>query len=178
VEEDFMKRWMVGMLGFLLAVCSAQSDEWVIRVHRTDASGIGEALGTITASQNAYGTLLTPDLNGLEPGVHGFHVHQKPECAPAEKDGKSVPGLAAGGHYDPTKSGRHEGPYGNGHIGDLPPLYVARDGAATVPVLAPRVKLADLEGRSLMIHAGGDNFSDEPKKLGGGGARSACGVVK
>jgi Cu-Zn family superoxide dismutase len=29
-----------------------------------------------------------------------------------------------------------------------------------------------------MIHAGGDNYSDHPEKLGGGGARIACGVVK
>jgi Cu-Zn family superoxide dismutase len=28
-----------------------------------------------------------------------------------------------------------------------------------------------------MIHAGGDNYSDEPAPLGGGGARVACGVV-
>jgi len=173
-----MKRWLIGLLGLLLAVCSAQSSELVIEIHRTDAGGVGEAIGTITASTNAYGTLLTPDLKGLEPGIHGFHVHQNPDCGPAEKDGVSVPGLGAGGHYDPTKSGSHEGPYGNGHIGDLPPLYVAADGTATVPVLAPRVKLADLKGRSVMIHAGGDNFSDQPQKLGGGGARSACGVVK
>jgi Cu-Zn family superoxide dismutase len=29
-----------------------------------------------------------------------------------------------------------------------------------------------------MIHEGGDNYSDKPKPLGGGGARIACGVVK
>jgi Cu-Zn family superoxide dismutase len=29
-----------------------------------------------------------------------------------------------------------------------------------------------------MIHAGGDNYSDQPVPLGGGGARIACGVVK
>jgi superoxide dismutase, Cu-Zn family len=28
-----------------------------------------------------------------------------------------------------------------------------------------------------MIHAGGDNYADAPKPLGGGGARVACGVV-
>ena len=173
-----MKKWMIGIFGFFLAVCSAQSGELVIKIHRTSADGVGEELGTVRASKNAYGTLFTPDLKGLEPGVHGFHVHQNPSCQPAEKEGKTVPGLAAGGHYDPTKSGRHEGPYGNGHIGDLPPLYVAADGSASVPVLAPRTKLTDLEGRSIMIHASGDNFSDQPKKLGGGGARSACGVVK
>jgi Cu-Zn family superoxide dismutase len=29
-----------------------------------------------------------------------------------------------------------------------------------------------------MIHAGGDNYSDTPKPLGGGGDRLVCGVVK
>jgi Cu-Zn family superoxide dismutase len=28
-----------------------------------------------------------------------------------------------------------------------------------------------------MIHEGGDNYSDQPKPLGGGGARIACGVI-
>jgi Cu-Zn family superoxide dismutase len=89
-----------------------------------------------------------------------------------------VPGLAAGGHYDPAGAGRHAGPYENGHLGDLPALYVDANGKANNPVLAPRLKLSDLKGRSLMIHAGGDNYSDNPKKLGGGGARMACGVLK
>jgi Cu-Zn family superoxide dismutase len=35
----------------------------------------------------------------------------------------------------------------------------------------------DLKGRSLMIHQDGDNFSDQPEPLGGGGPRVACGVV-
>ena len=86
--------------------------------------------------------------------------------------------LAAGGHYDPTKTDRHAGPYGNGHLGDLPVLYVDKEGQASLPVLAPRLKVADLNGRSLMIHAGGDNYSDLPEKLGGGGGRIACGTVK
>ena len=44
-------------------------------------------------------------------------------------------------------------------------------------VVAPRVRLSDLPGRALIVHAGGDNYSDEPAALGGGGARVACGVV-
>jgi Cu-Zn family superoxide dismutase len=51
-------------------------------------------------------------------------------------------------------------------------------GAATVPVLAPRLKLAELKGRALMIHAGGDNHADHPQPLGGGAARMACAVIK
>jgi Cu-Zn family superoxide dismutase len=56
-------------------------------------------------------------------------------------------------------------------------LYVAPDGSATLVLLAPRLKVKDLTGHSLMIHAGGDNFSDEPAALGGGGARVACGMI-
>jgi len=46
-------------------------------------------------------------------------------------------------------------------------------------VLAPRLKrLEELKGHALMVHAGGDNYADQPKPLGGGGARVACGVIK
>jgi Cu-Zn family superoxide dismutase len=149
-----------------------------LKVNLVNEQGVGKEIGTITASDSKHGLILTPQLSDLAPGLHGFHVHDKPDCSPAMKEGKAVPALAAGGHYDPVNTGKHEGPYGNGHLGDLPPLYVAADGKATLPVLAPRLKVAEIKGRSLMIHAGGDNYSDAPAPLGGGGARVACGVVK
>ena len=173
-----MKRLLIAILGLLMASVSAHAEELVVQMHLIDSAGIGRAIGTIEASSSQYGTILTPNLSGLSPGLHGFHVHQTPNCGPGEKEGKQVPGLAAGGHYDPAGTGRHEGPYGNGHLGDLPALYVDANGQASHPVLAPRLKVSDLKGRSLIIHAGGDNYSDYPEKLGGGGARVACGVVK
>lgn len=164
--------------GLLLTVGSAWAADITVDIQSLDEGGVGPSIGTITVSSSPYGTIFTPDLNGLTPGLHGFHVHENPSCAAAMKDGKSVPGLAAGGHDDPAGTGRHEGPYGEGHLGDLPPLYADQNGKATLPVLAPRIKVSDLKGRSLMIHAGGDNYSDSPQKLGGGGARVACGVIK
>ena len=157
---------------------STNAEELIVHMHRIDSAGAGKAIGTTTVSSSRYGTLFTPELNELTPGLHGFHVHQNPSCEPGEQEGNPVPGLAAGGHYDPAGSGKHEGPYGNGHLGDLPALYVNENGQATQPVLAPRLKIADVKARSLMIHAGGDNYSDHPEKLGGGGARIACGMVK
>jgi Cu-Zn family superoxide dismutase len=29
-----------------------------------------------------------------------------------------------------------------------------------------------------MVHAGGDNYADQPAPLGGGGARVACGTIR
>ena len=90
-----------------------------------------------------------------------------------------VAALAAGGHLDPQKTGKHLGPYADGHLGDLPAIYVTDDGMASYPVLAPRLKkISEISGKALMVHAGGDNHSDHPKPLGGGGERFACGVIK
>jgi len=149
----------------------------VVPMHSVNEHGIGPSVGQITVSESRYGLVFTPDLKGLAPGLHGFHVHQNPDCGPKEKDGKMVAALAAGGHYDPEKTNRHGTPWGDGHLGDLPPLYVDPNGSATQPVLAPRLNMADLKGRSLMVHAGGDNHADHPAPLGGGGARVVCGVT-
>lgn len=149
-----------------------------VTLHRISPEGVGDAIGEVELADSDHGLLLTPSLEGLEPGVYGFHVHQNPSCEPAENaEGNVVAGLAAGGHYDPGESGEHAGPYGGGHLGDLPALGVNAEGRARVPLLAPRLSVEDLAGRSLMLHAGGDNYSDEPAPLGGGGARMACGVV-
>ena len=149
----------------------------IIPINLTATNGVGASVGSITLNNTRYGLLLTPDLRGLTPGFHGFHVHQNPDCGPGEKNGAVTPGLAAGGHFDPGQMGKHEGPYGEGHLGDLPPLYVGQDGVANVPILAPRLAVSDVWSHSLMIHAGGDNFSDNPSPLGGGGPRLACGVI-
>ena len=173
-----MLKTVLVLLSILLISGSVFAEDVTIKVSLVNDQGVGKEIGTITASDSKYGLVLIPQISDLAPGLHGFHVHDKPDCSHAMKEGKAVPALAAGGHYDPANTGKHEGPYGNGHLGDLPALYVAADGKATLPVLAPRLKVADIKGRSLMIHAGGDNYSDAPAPLGGGGARVACGVVK
>ena len=157
---------------------SAALADMVVNMQLVDDKGVGASVGQVTISESKYGLVFTPSLQGLAPGIHGFHLHQNASCAPQEKDGKMVAAGAAGGHYDPASSKVHGAPWGEGHLGDLPPLYVAADGTAVQAVLAPRLKLADLPGRALMLHAGGDNHADHPAALGGGGARIACGVIQ
>lgn len=171
---------MKKMIAVLLSVASASvCADVVVPVNLADEKGVGARVGQVTINESKHGLVFTPALQGLTPGVHGFHLHQNPSCAPKEKDGKMVPALAAGGHYDPKSTNQHGTPWGEGHLGDLPPLYVGADGSATQPVLGPRLKLHDLKGgRSLIIHAGGDNHADHPAALGGGGARMACGVIE
>ncbi len=141
--------------------------------------GTGKPIGVVTITESKSGLVFTPNLTNLPPGSHGYHVHEMASCGTSEKDGKKVPAGAAGGHYDPTGAKHHAGPSGDGHLGDLPPLVVTDNGGASTAVTAPRLtKLSEVKGKALMIHAGGDNFSDQPKPLGGGGDRIACGVIQ
>jgi len=165
-----------------IAISPANAGEIEASINFTSETGIGESIGSISAQDTEYGLLLTPALSGLVPGIHAFHVHTNPDCGPAEKDGKLVPGLAAGGHYDPQNTGRHEGSHRNSlgdlPLGDLPPLVVNSEGNATAPVLAPWLTTEDLQGRSLIIHLHGHNHADSPLPPSGEAPRLACGVFE
>lgn len=173
-----MKTWRIGMgMAAALFSAAAASAEMTVALNIVDASGASTPVGTVRIVETPYGLAFYPTLKGLPPGLHGFHVHENPSCAPAVQNGQPVAALAAGGHYDPQATKRHGEPWGDGHLGDLPALFVAADGSASNAVLAPRLKFADVGKRALMVHAGGDNHADHPAPLGGGGARIACGVI-
>lgn len=164
--------------GCALAGAPARA-ELSVTLHEVNEQGTGKPVGAVTVAASDHGLVFTPDLKGLSPGIHGFHLHANPSCDPKEENGKVTPAGAAGEHHDPEKTGRHGAPWGDGHLGDLPALYVDAQGAATQPVLAPRLKTLDqIRGRTLMVHRGGDNHADHPEPLGGGGARIACGVIQ
>ena len=143
-----------------------------IQVRKTSTDGIGKHIGTIKAQNTVISVagrkeqalLLTPDLRDLPPGPHAFHVHSQPDCGSAEQEGTMVAGLAAGPHLFLQAHGKT---YGY-HLGDLPDITVAPDGTATKAVLAPRLTLADLLNRSIMVHSTQSDSS----------GRQACGVVQ
>lgn len=166
----------LSLLVLLAGVAHAESISATL--YKATDSGNGDELGIVTFLDDGDGITITTDLKGLPPGQRGFHVHEKPDCSPMVKDGKTTHAGAAGGHYDPDKTGKHLGPEGGGHKGDLPYLTVADDGTAKVTLHVKGIKAAEFKDRAVMIHAGGDNYSDTPEALGGGGARIGCGIIK
>src|SRR5690348_9399788 len=101
-----MKRKNQWRLGLGLVACVLANLAYatiVVPVYLVSNDGQGKKIGTITADDTIYGLLLTPKLQDLPPGVHGFHVHQSPMCGSH--------GMAAGGHLDPLKTNAHRGPY-------------------------------------------------------------------
>ncbi len=165
----------------LLLAPAALADEVDVEMREINARGVWDVVGSVKATDTSDGLVLTIALTDLPGGPHGFHLHENGNCGPGSSASGVAAGMAAGGHYDPNKTGRHMGPAARGHLGDLPVIYIQTDEDGGVPykgtLFAPYLKVSDMRGRALVIHKDGDNYADEPRPNGGGGDRLACGVV-
>lgn len=174
-----MNEYKLLVLAMTVLALPVHADDITVQMNTANADGLTESIGAVVITKVTHGVEFRPELTGLTPGDHGFHVHDNASCEPAlDDDGAMAAAMAAGGHYDPEMTDKHATPLsGEGHRGDLPVLVADADGNASTPVQAARLSMEELTGRSLMVHVGGDNFSDNPAPSGGGGARFACGLI-
>ena len=148
--------------------------EFKVNVYRMDGTAPGKFAGTVSvrntlimgAEHEEAALWLKAELTGLAPGVHAIRIYRDAGCVPPEKDGATVPGPAAGSRLS-GHNARVERVAYKSRAGDLPGLRAGPDGTANEAIVAPRVTLADLVNRSIVIHA-----SD------GDSSREACGVLR
>lgn len=173
-----MKKLLLSAAAVVVCSSVAFAATQTIQMRAISEIGPTDPVGSITFEDSKKGLVVKTNLWGLPPGPHGFHFHQNPSCDGAMQEAIAVPGGAAGGHYDPNATGKHLGPQNeDGHRGDLPLITVGADGKSKQTLTAPNLKLADIRNRAVIIHEGGDNYSDQPQPLGGGGRRIACGII-
>ena len=87
-----------------------------------------------------------------------------------------VAGLKASGHYDPSGTGDdHKHGYCKVPHGDLPDFTTDAGGTATKAVISGKLRLAQIQGRSITVHRYSTNDRGKPK---GGGPRFAYGVIE
>src|SRR5438445_10705916 len=137
-----MKAGQICIAVVLCLACSAGvagAAEVRAEMRQATPTGPGDPIGTVTISDSPAGATVKTALKGLPAGPHGFHIHENGSCQPGTANNQPVPAGAAGGHFDPQKSGKHEGPQGSGHLGDLPVLQVAADGSANQALTAPPI---------------------------------------
>lgn len=169
---------LIGIGSALLASSIMAATETSSSVDLVEVAAAGDkaTVGTVVFEDSDFGLLVVPNLHGLEPGFHAAHIHANPSCA-LGADG-ALAG-AAGDHFDPEGTAVHAGPYGAGHLGDLPNLTIEADGSGRIPVLAPRLTAEAVKGHALIIHSGTDYYDDHAgHQHGKGGARMYCGVIR
>ena len=97
----------LGLFAAVSANAEQAPEKLVVKVQQLDVEHGNKDVGTVEITESPYGLVFTPNLNGLAPGLHGFHIHENPSCEPKEKDGKLTAGLAAGGHWNPNNAKGH-----------------------------------------------------------------------
>lgn len=144
----------------------------------------GKSIGTIRFLETATGIRVSLRVEGLTIGRHGTHLHENGSCADTkDAKGNLVKFGGAGGHFDPMGTMMHGSPYGtdhSNHAGDLENTVVDEDGEGYIDMTAKRITLtpgsSSIVGRSIIIHANEDQFTNDPVN-GGSGGRIACGVI-
>lgn len=139
----------------------------------------GAPAGQVTLTDAPNGVILRVEAQGLTPGWHGLHFHEKADCSDAMFK-------SAGAHVHMMSPAIHGllNPQGN-DLGDLPNLYVGPDGKGTVELFSPLVamrdgtsrgNLLDADGSAVVIHAKPDDYMTQP--IGGAGDRVACAEIR
>lgn len=121
--------------------------------------------GTVRFLPRQGGTLVVAEICGLPGSNTGFfalHIHEGSDC-----QGNGFPNT--GGHYDPDQTAHPK------HAGDLPPL-LSDNGKAYSQVLTGRFRVSDIVGKTVVVHAGTDDFFTQPS--GNAGKKIGCGVVR
>ena len=119
---------------------------------------------------------ITGEVKGLEPGKHGFHVHQFGDATDM-KEGKS-----AGSHMDVGAGSPHGKPSeAERHTGDLGNITANADGVAKVDMTDEVISLNgghSILGRGLVVHVKPDDFGQPTGNAGGRVALGVIGVAK
>ena len=125
--------------------------------------------GQVRFYQTPAGTLIAAQIYGLPgsgdacgPNVFAFHIHEGTACSDAGFAGTL-------GHYNPKGC---EHPY---HAGDMPPLF-ANNGYAFSVFLTDRFSVAEVLGKTVVIHRNPDDFTSQP--AGNAGEKIACGRIE
>jgi len=138
-------------------------------LHPTEGNNVQ---GTVTFTKAPNGVRIVAVVRNLEPGKHGFHIHEHGDCSAHDAS-------SAGGHFNPTGK-KHGGPDNpERHVGDMGNLEADENGIAHYDRIDELMTLTGKDsiiGRSVVVHAGEDDLHTQP--TGNSGARIACGVIQ
>lgn len=132
----------------------------------------GKVRGQVTFTEETEGIRVTANVEGLTPGKHGFHIHEKGDCSAADF-------TSAGGHFNPggTKHGSPTDP--EKHVGDFGNLDANEQGVARFERVFSWLTFKgtnSILNKAVIVHEKADDLQTQP--TGNAGGRLACGVIQ
>ncbi|MHB0972508.1 MAG: superoxide dismutase family protein [Thermoanaerobaculia bacterium] len=137
-----------------------------------EARSGSKVTGSVGFTELSDGSVrVTVSMDNVEPGTHGFHVHEKGDCSAPDA-------TSAGGHFNPT-SHEHGAHAPESHAGDFGNLTADANGQIRNEFLTRSITLSpgatSAIGRAVVLHASADDLKTQP--TGNSGGRIACGVI-
>jgi Cu-Zn family superoxide dismutase len=132
--------------------------------------GEGKVKGTIYFTKSGRGMRVHGTISGLEPGEHGFHVH--------EFGVWSEDGMASGAHFNPTGAAHAGHDTSKRHVGDLGNVQADSSGKAVIDLEDDQISFEGpncILGRGLVVHEKADDLKSQP--AGNAGGRLAVAVI-
>lgn len=130
--------------------------------------------GTATFSEKNGRVTFIAKLQGLKPGIHAIHIHEKSDCS-------SPDGSSAGGHWNPTFKKHGKWGVGEYHRGDIGNFIADENGNGSITLTTDQWTISgndetkNILGKGLIVHQNADDFVSQP--VGNAGARVACSAI-
>ncbi|WP_452220516.1 superoxide dismutase family protein [Lacinutrix salivirga] len=141
---------------------------------KLEAKSGSKVTGNAVFTQEGDVVKMVAIFNGLEPGVHAIHLHEKADCSSAD-------GTSSGGHWNPT--GQPHGKWGDTagyHKGDIGNLTADEKGYAVVNFSTDEWCIGcdddtkNIVGKAVIVHEGEDDYG---QPTGNAGGRISCGGI-
>lgn len=149
-----------------------QMQEITKAVAHLESTEGNKVTGTVTFTKVDSGIHITADIEGLKPGKHGFHIHEKGDCSAPD-------GSSAGGHFNPDNV-KHGAPTDSvRHVGDMGNITADKDGKAHFEWTDNLMAFSgshNIIGKAVIVHSAADDLKSQPS--GNAGSRIACGVIE
>ena len=168
---------------FFVASCKKETKETTKTVHvdlkkikvRLEPKSSTSVSGNVVFTEENDKVTMVAVLEGLTPGVHAIHLHEKADCS-------STDGTSTGGHWNPTAQPHGKWGVSEGyHKGDIGNFEADKKGNGTITFSTDQWCIGcgdttkDIIGKAIIVHAGTDDFTTQP--TGAAGGRVSCGGI-
>lgn len=171
MKKFFVTAIIIALFVFACKTTSSGKNQLVLMLQPKSDTQVS---GSATFTEKNGVVTFTANIQGLTPGEHAIHIHEKSDCSAPDAS-------SAGGHWNPTF--KKHGKWGSSeyHKGDIGNFIADAKGNGTITFstdewcIGCEDETKNIVGKSIIVHKGADDFTTQP--TGNAGGRVACTAI-